>query len=263
MTPYTIASTLAGLLCLLLAIVLAADTPSAFLNLPGFLIVAGGTLAAVAASYPVSQMKDALRQLRQLPSPGRTDLQAEIEHLMVFSRLWFRHQYRQIDAELETLNEPTLKRGLQMLRDQQGLDQIMACMNWRIAQYRNRMAESINLFRSMATFAPAFGMVGSLVGLVNMLQDIGTGGIESVSADMAVALVTTFYGLMLANLLFKPIATKLEQARQDETVRLSLIAQGRTPGLVQDTLHNLLQGGDIVPPRAEPPVPTLTAKVSL
>ncbi len=259
---------LIGLSCLLLAIFFAADDPSAFLNLPGFLIVAGGTLAAIAASYPLRQIKEGLVQLMHLRKHQELDLPMEIARLVSFSRYWFRHQYREIDHELETLKDPFLRHGLQMIRDQQNQEDILTFLNWRIAQYRTRMAESINLFRAMATYAPAFGMVGSLVGLVNMLKDVETGGFESMTADMAIALVTTFYGLMLANLLFKPIATKLEQKRQTETLRLSLLAegmtlinQGRTPGTIQDTLFNMVREADVI--QGGESVPMLTAKVSV
>jgi chemotaxis protein MotA len=103
----------------------------------------------------------------------------------------------------------------------------------------------------MAAFAPAFGMVGSLLGLVNMLQGLESGGLASVTADMAIALVTTFYGLLLANLVFKPIASKLEQRRNQHVLALSLLSEGialirqnRTPSVVRDTLMSFLQEQD-------------------
>lgn len=263
--PHTLGA-LAGLLFLVLAIALAANDVSTFVNLPGLLIVLGGTLTATIASYPLHQIKAAWADLKRLKSSDKPDLEGEINKLLVFSRLWFRHQTKQIDLELDTLKDPFIQHSLQMIRDQQSLEDVLTFLNWRISQSRTKAAESINLFRSMATFAPAFGMVGSLVGLVNMLNDVGSGVLESMTANMAIALVTTFYGLMLANLAFKPLATKLEQKRQEETMRLSilaegitLIAQGRTPGTIQDTLLNLIQDqhSQAVKPVA---IPTLTAK---
>lgn len=261
-----ILATLAGLAFLLGAIAFAADDVSMFFNLPGLLIVVGGTLAALVASYPLRQIKDTLLQLAQFKPHAKPDMAAEIEKLNGFSRLWFRHQYSQIDVELEKLTDPFVQHGLQMIRDKQSLDDVLTFLNWRISQYRTKAAESINLLRSMATFAPAFGMVGSVIGLVNMLHGLDHSALPAITSDMVVALASTFYGLMLANLVFKPIATKLEQKRQEETTRLgilaegiALIAQGRTPGMIQDTLLNLIQDTSSEPVK-QAIIPTLNTK---
>lgn len=240
---------LIGLAFLVLALGFAADNPAAFINLPGLLIVLGGTFTAIAISYPLKEAWAAMKQARVLTEPMHLDLHQDIKRLLGFSKLWFRKQYRQLDAELEALDDPFLQRSLQMVRDRQPAEDLMATMNWHIAQYRARETAVINIFRAMATFAPAFGMVGSLVGLVNMLQGVSGADLSSMTADMAIALITTFYGLLLANLVFKPIATKLEQRRNLTTIQLSLVAEGvsliqqqRTPAALQDTLQSFVQG---------------------
>lgn len=240
---------LIGLAFLVLALGFAADNPAAFINLPGLLIVLGGTFTAIAISYPLKDAWAAMKQARVLTEPMNLDLHQDIKRLLGFSKLWFRKQYRQLDAELEALDDPFLQRSLQMVRDRQPAEDLMATMNWHIAQYRARETAVINIFRAMATFAPAFGMVGSLVGLVNMLQGVSGADLSSMTADMAIALITTFYGLLLANLVFKPIATKLEQRRNLTTIQLSLVAEGvsliqqqRTPAALQDTLQSFVQG---------------------
>ena len=99
----------------------------------------------------------------------------------------------------------------------------------------------------MGSYAPAFGMLGTLLGLVNMLHGMSEGSFEQVGFNMAVALVTTFYGIVLANLIFKPIAVKLER-RTEQRVQLlsmvlesvSLLSQKRGPAFIRETLHSFI-----------------------
>lgn len=236
-----------GILFLLSAVGLTADDPMAFINLPGLLIVLGGTMTAMLVSFPFSEVFAALKQGRVVAEPLNRDLSKETKQVLYFSTLWFRKQYGMIDRDLESLDNPFLKKGLQMVRDGQTSDDVMSLLNWSISQVRAKESAVINIFRSMATFAPAFGMVGSLVGLVNMLQTIETGNLSAVSSDMGVALVTTFYGLLLANLVFKPIATKLEQRRHLKIIQLTMMAEGialiqqqRTPSAIRDVLVSFM-----------------------
>lgn len=249
MKLYHSAGIIFALTFLALAIGLSADNPGAFINIPGLLIVVGGTFTAILVSFPIKDALRAFKQARVLTESTQLEVNKDINTLVAFSKLWFRHQYKQIDSELEQLNNGFMQKGLQMVRDRQSHEDVMAMLNWKISQYRSSETAVINIFRSMATFAPAFGMVGSLVGLVNMLQGMEGGEIASVTSDMAIALITTFYGLLMSNLIFKPIATKLEQRRNAKTMQLSMIAEGialiqqqRTPSVIQDTLNSFIQG---------------------
>lgn len=257
-----------GAMFLILAIGFSADNPAAFINLPGLLIVVGGTLTAILVSFPTQDALAALKQARVLTEPLTLDLHADINRILHFSRLWFRHQYTQIDAELEKLDDPFMRRGLQMVRDQQSIEDVMALLNWKISQCRAKESGVISIFRSMATFAPAFGMIGSLVGLVNMLQEVEQGSLGAMTSNMAIALVTTFYGLLLANLVFKPIATKLEQRRNLKLIQLSMIAEGialihqsRTPSAIRDTLMSFMQGQYRTEPDSVAPFKPVPAKL--
>jgi len=237
------------LLVLFIALVvgLSADHPLVFLNLPGILIVLGGTLTAMLMSFPPKEVIAAIKQSRVLTEPLNRDFSKETKQILHFATLWFRNQAALIDRDLERLDNPFLKKGLQMVRDREPADDVMAHLNWRISQERAKQTAVINLYRAMANYAPAFGMVGSLVGLVNMLHTIGTGDLSAVSSDMGIALVTTFYGLLLANLVFKPVASKLEQRRHLSIIQLTIMAEGitliqqqRTPSAIRDTLMAFL-----------------------
>jgi len=246
-----LAGVIVGLTFLVSAVGLSAENPMAFINVPGLLIVFGGTLTAVLVSVPLKDAIYGLKEARVVIDPLTLNLNGEINKILHFSKLGFRQQFDQIDNDIGRLRDPFLQRGLQMVRDENSMENIMSFLNWKISQYRAKEASVINLFRSMATYAPAFGMVGSLLGLVNMLQGLEAGGLASVTSDMAIALVTTFYGLLLANLVFKPIANKLEQRRNQHVLALSLLSEGialihqnRTPSVVRDTLMSFVQDQD-------------------
>lgn len=257
-----------GVLFLVFAVGLSADEPMAFINLPGLLIVLGGTMTAMLVSFPLKEVLTALKQGRVVTESLNRDFTRETKQILHFATLWFRKQYVHIDRDLERLDNPFLKKGLQMVRDQQSNEDVMSLLNWSISQVRARESAVINIFRSMATFAPAFGMVGSLVGLVNMLQTIETGDLSAVSSDMGIALITTFYGLLLANLIFKPIATKLEQRRHIKIIQLTMMAEGialiqqqRTPSAIRDVLVSFMveQGSAELSPKNK----AYTAKYSV
>lgn len=103
------------------------------------------------------------------------------------------------------------------------------------------------MFRTMALYAPAFGMVGTLIGLVNMLAVIDLGDLSLVGEHMAVALLSTFYGIVLANLVFKPIAVKLERRTEDRLITMNMIMEGvsllsrrQAPAFIEATLNSFV-----------------------
>merc|ERR1712098_693853 len=99
-------------------------------------------------------------------------------------------------------------------------------LRWRIARLKAREHAEAQIFRTMATYAPAFGMIGTLVGLVNMLEVMDAGDLEVIGPRMAVALLTTFYGILLANLVFKPIAVKLERRTEERLITMNIVLEG-------------------------------------
>lgn len=228
---------------LLLVAGVSADLPLGFLNFPGLLIVLGGTLTAMLLSFSYQELLSAFKQLQVLVKPLNRDFSKETKQVQYFATLWFRKQETLIDLELERLDNAFLKKGLQMVRDQESAEDVLAHLNWQISQERARQTEVINLYRAMANYAPVFGLIGALFGLVNMLNTIGLGDLSSVASDMGLALVAVLYGLLLANLVFKPVVSKLEQRRHLSVTQLSLMAEGigmiqqrRTPSVIRATL---------------------------
>jgi chemotaxis protein MotA len=120
-------------------------------------------------------------------------------------------------------------------------------LRWRIARLKAREHAEAQIFRTMATYAPAFGMIGTLVGLVNMLEVMDSGNLDVIGPRMAVALLTTFYGILLANLVFKPVAVKLERRTEERLITMNMVLEGislitkrRLPSFIEETLNSFI-----------------------
>ena len=148
-----------------------------------------------------------------------------------------------VEQALESVTNPFLRTGAQLVIDQAPEDDILDLMQWRISRLRAREAAEAQLFRVMANFAPAFGMVGTLVGLINLMSLLGGGDMRAIGQQLAVALMTAFYGILL----FKPVAVKLERRTETRVVLMNMVLQGitmmcerRSPSLMCETLKSFM-----------------------
>ncbi|MET0091685.1 MAG: MotA/TolQ/ExbB proton channel family protein [Candidatus Thiodiazotropha sp.] len=118
--------------------------------------------------------------------------------------------FHEIEDSLE-ISDPLLRRGTQLVLDGFPRDQINLALQRQIAEDRDHLRQPVEMLRAMSGYAPAFGMLGTLLGLVQMLFGLGSGDLASIGAAMGFAMLTTVYGLVLANLILKPLASKFEQ----------------------------------------------------
>lgn len=247
MNPSTLIGMLASVVLLAVVLIFSAEDPALFLDLPSLAIVLVGTLAATFISYPLSEVLRIFGLIGTVMRNERMYTQHDMEELVNISRLWMTGNVRAVEKELENVSNPFLKTGVQLVVDLTPEEDIIELLQWRISRLRAREHAEAQLFRVMASFAPAFGMVGTLVGLVNLMFLLGDGDIASIGRQMAVALMTTFYGVLLANLLFKPVAVKLERRTEQRVVLMNMVLQGismmcrkRSPGLMRETLNSFM-----------------------
>ncbi len=243
----TLIGMLGGLLLLGSAIYLTAEDIGAFINLPGLSIVIGGTLAAALISYPFREVVRIFHVVYIVMRNEKTYTRDDMEEIVEVSRLWFGGDILATEEEMERIKNPFLRTGIQLLVDRAPPQDVQELLEWRIEQLRAKETAEASLFRSLAMYAPAFGMLGTLIGLVNMLEGMGDGDIAYIGQGMAVALLTTFYGILLANLLFKPIAIKFERRTEHRVMvmhlvmeGISLIAQKRSPAFVKAYLESFV-----------------------
>ncbi|QJQ96549.1 MULTISPECIES: motility protein A [Halomonadaceae] len=269
MNPSTLIGIGASILMLASVLLLSAASPWSFINLPGLAIVLTGTLAATFISYPLKEVVRVVRLVGLVFRRENSYVQEDIQELVQLARLWFSGNVPAVEAALNETRNPFLRSGIQLVIDNTREEEILDLLRWRIARMKARERAEAQIFRIMALYAPAFGMIGTLVGLINMLEMMDAGQVGVIGERMAVALLTTFYGILLANLIFKPIAVKLERRTEERLVAMNMILEGvslmsrrRLPSFIEETLKSfmvnhqdeirdelLVEVGDVAPDR--------------
>lgn len=244
MNPSTLIGIVASIALLAIVLFFSAEDPHLFIDLPGLGIVLVGTAAATFIAYPLREVVRVFGLLRTIVRNEKLYIDKDLEDLVDVSRLWGQGEVRAVETRLEEISNPFLRNGVQMVIDNVPESDIFDLLQWRIARMKAKEHAEAQLFRVMAGFAPAFGMLGTLVGLVNLLFLLGDGDMTAIGRQMALALMTTFYGVLLANLVFKPVAVKLERRTEQRLVLLNTIMQGismmsqkRSPSLMRETLN--------------------------
>ncbi|WP_447989581.1 motility protein A [Achromobacter spanius] len=271
MNPSTLIGAAVGLLTLVIVVALSATDASMYINLPGLAIVLGGTCAALFIAYPLPEVLRIFKLVRTVFRNDQHDQQRDIEELATMAQLWMNTDVHKVEQELKKVSNPFLRTGVQLIIDNTPEDQIIEVLQWRVARLRAREQAEAQMFRVMATFAPAFGMLGTLIALINMMAVLGDGSMTTIGQHLAVGLMTTFYGILLANLICKPIALKLERrtARRVESMNMvlqgiSMMCEKRGPAVVRETLNSFVlhvedeiyDGGVAAAPASKPKAAT-------
>ncbi|GGY06473.1 chemotaxis protein MotA [Litchfieldella qijiaojingensis] len=247
MNPSTLIGIVASVMLLASVLLLSAESPASFVNLPGLAIVLTGTLAATFISYPLKEVVRVVRLVGIVFRRENSYAHDDIQELVSMARLWFKGDLRAVEEALAQTRNPFLRTGVQLVIDNTREEEILDLLRWRIARMKARERAEAQIFRTMALYAPAFGMIGTLVGLVNMLEVMNSAEVGIIGERMAVALLTTFYGIVLANLVFKPIAVKLERRTEKRLIAMNMVLEGvslmsrrRLPSFIEETLKSFM-----------------------
>jgi chemotaxis protein MotA len=233
---------------LVAAIFSSAPDAAAFINLPGLGIVLGGTAAALFIAYPLSEIRRIVPLMQLVLRNEKVDAQRDIDELVAMAHSWAGSDVHSVERELQKVSNPFLRTGVQLIIDNTPEEQIAELLQWRIARMRAREQAEAQMFRTIASFAPAFGMLATLIGLVNLMTVLGSQGMDVIGKQMGIALIATFYGILLANLICKPIAIKLERRTEQRLVLMNMVLQGismmcerRGPAMVRETLNSFME----------------------
>ncbi|NWF39714.1 chemotaxis protein MotA [Mariprofundus sp. NF] len=241
----TIAGILVGIGLIVVSIFLSAVEPNVYINLPGLLVVIGGTLAATLVSFPTQELGKVWRVLGHVFRNTQYSVRDDISEIAHAARLRRHGDLARIEDQLERIANPFLRTSIQLVIDNTPADEIVNILQWRIKRLREQERAEAQIFHTMSVYAPAFGMFGTLVGMVNMLYTVNGPDLLNVGHNMAVALMTTLYGLVLSNLIFKPIAIKLERRTEKRAMIMRMIVEGtimlagnRSPVFIRETLKS-------------------------
>lgn len=199
-----------------------------FINMPSLFIVVGGTIMAIVASYPFSILKNIPSHMRILFQGKRFHNMSCIETLVEFAMEARKNGLLALEQKAEELKEPFFKYAIMMIVDSHDPQDVRTLLNDELDYMTTRHETEISIYEKGTALAPAFGMTGTLIGLINMLMglNLADGASDSLGANMSVALITTFYGCLLANLFFAPIAKKLTIRNDEEYLYKQLIIEG-------------------------------------
>ncbi len=235
-----------GIAILCGATYMSTDSVEVFINIPGIAIVCGGTIAATFICYP-------LREVARVLGVFMTALGAEelptanyIQVIVNLSKQVSAKGEAHLEKNLNRIENEFLRDGLQMLVDGYSQEELKEILDNRIQQSYEQEYSAAGIYRTMAKLSPAFGIIGTLIGLIAMMQSMGD-NIGNIGPAMATALTTTLYGALLANMFFTPIATKVEKRVEERAILMSVIRDGilfikdKTPApIVRDKLMGYL-----------------------
>lgn len=231
------------------SITLTAADANAFLNWPGLVIVLGGVTCATLISYPGHQLRRFFPALARALQPNRRNVADDLDQIVRVAGVWQKGDFKAIERETGKVKSQILRIGIEWSLAGTPIRQVQAMMEWEHERQQLRDEADAEILRTMAGYSPAFGMLGTLLGLINLLYDLDEAGIEEIGANMAMALITTFYGLLCANLFFMPLSVKLqtyfsERSRDRrmaiEAVRLLHSHTG--PAQLRETLNGIAFG---------------------
>jgi len=220
----TIVGIVSGLSFIFIAMLLGGSPITTFIHIPSMMITFGGTLAATLINYPLNEMRGVLSTVRHAFAFEDRTPTSMIEMLVTYATKARREGILTLETELESVTDPFLIRGVRLAIDGTAPELIKDILTTELAYVESRHALGQGIFTMMGTYAPAFGMIGTLIGLISMLRSLEDP--SQIGQGMAMALITTFYGVFMANLIFLPIAGKLRSRTQSEVLMKEVVIEG-------------------------------------
>ncbi|MGL5972236.1 MAG: motility protein A [Oscillospiraceae bacterium] len=220
-----------------------------FVNYPSLAITVGGTFATLMISFPIKNFAKIIKHFKILFFPPKYNLKKNIEEILDYAKEARMKGLLSLEDKLNQSNDEFLKIGLMLVVDSVEPEKVSYILEQELQSLDERHEQDRSFYDKGAAFAPAFGMIGTLVGLVLMLQNMDDP--SSIGPAMGTALLTTLYGSMLANMFFAPVSSKLKVTHDDEylyktisKVGIEAIQAGENPKFIGKKLNQMLSSKD-------------------
>ena len=211
-----------------------------FFNLNSILIVFGGTLAAAMVNYPLKNILGLFGVLKNAFSSDDYDYQGVIGELVEKGEKARKNGVLSLEADLPSIESTFLRNGIELAINERDSARLRNYLNLEMSNIQNRHKMGQEIFFYLGAYAPAFGMLGTVMGLIIMMNNFSGGSVADLNSidfdvakkfaqllgGMGLALITTFYGVLLANLVFLPIGGKLTRKSQEEMMLKSIVVEG-------------------------------------
>ena len=243
------AGLLAGIIVIAVMMFMGGDLHM-FISEHAMIIIFGGSIAATMIRFPLGVMLHGLplgaKFAFTMSRLSARDLVEELARIAEIAR-----KQGPVGLEKVETDEPFLAKGIRYVADGYDLEFIRDNLERDRDNFLMHLDEGSKIYRAIGDCAPAFGMIGTLVGLINLMFMLGSGDMDLIGRSLAVALMTTFYGVLLANLILKPVAVKLERRTEQRVALMNLVMQGismmcnrRSPAYMRETLKSFIAHHD-------------------
>ena len=198
-----------------------------FFDISSVLIVIGCTVGIVIASFPGKMLASIPKHFGIILNTKKFKLQKYIDELVDLAQIARKNGLLALEEKANEQKDPFFKQAIMLIVDANDPDKVREILNNDIDTMSSRHDNVAGMYEKASSVAPAFGMVGTLVGLINMLKNMNLdSGQSSIGSDMGTALITTLYGCILAHMIFGPIATCLRTRDEQEVLCKMLIVEG-------------------------------------
>jgi chemotaxis protein MotA len=242
-------STLLGivlaLLCLVISIYWGGGDVMMYLDPASFFIVVCGSFSAVFASYTMGDFFKLPKIMGNAFKASAYDSVGGINTIVSLANIARKEGMLALEEKVNDLDDEYLKKGIMLVVDGTDPELVKNIMEAELGSIEGRHQKGIGMIEMLATFAPAFGMMGTVIGLVVMMANMENP--EALGAGMATALITTFYGSMVANIVAIPIATKLKRFSANEIMFKEILLEGllsiqagENPRIIEEKLYSFL-----------------------
>lgn len=216
---------------------------SNYIDIPSVFCVVGGVIGTTFIKWPMEQLKTLVKVLMKTLFFAAVDPKATIDQIGQLADTARRESV--FALEKVPIDDPFLKKAMTLAADNRPPEVISAILQMEIDAMASRHSNGASMLDGFATDAPAFGMIGTLIGLVAMLQNLSDP--SAIGPAMAVALITTFYGAIIANAIATPLKTKLIERSKLEMMKMNIIVMGtlgivagENPRLIKEKLSSFL-----------------------
>lgn len=219
----TLIGIIVGVICIAIPI-FSGGTPKTFYDVSSIFLVLGGGIASTLISYRVKEILKIMKVVANAFSGKETNLESTIRLLVELSQKARREGLLALETDQENIEDDFIRRSIQLIVDGVEPEIIKESLDVELENMSLRHERGQGLFKSMGALFPAWGMIGTLIGLINLLRSLDKP--ENIGPAMALALVTTLYGSLLAHFICNPIANKLSIKSKEEIQQKEMIIEG-------------------------------------
>ncbi len=230
---------------LVMAAIITGGSPLIFIDIKSALIVFGGTIGATLVNYPLGMVLGVVGVIKNTFFSSIEQPNAIVDKFMDYANRARREGILSLEPVIKEIDDIYLKKGLQLTVDGLEPQAIQEILETEISYRESRHEVGAEILGTLGAYAPAMGMIGTVIGLILMLQTMEDP--STIGPSMAVALITTFYGAIMANLVFLPMAGKLKQRSREEILNMEMImegilaiSKGENPRIIQEKLSSYI-----------------------